>query len=53
MNDLIKKALEKISGKTDDQLAEMDIFELLDILLALDAAVELKQEGNYSSLLEE
>jgi hypothetical protein len=31
----------------------MDMFELLDILLALDAAVELKQENNYSGLLEE
>lgn len=53
MNDLINIALNKIKGKTDEQLAEMDFYELLDILLALEAAVELKQENNYSGLLEE
>lgn len=53
MEELIRVALEKIKGKTDDQLAAMDMFELLDIWLALEAAVELKTEGLYSGLLEE
>lgn len=53
MNELIKKALEKIKGKTDEELAAMDMFELLDILLALDAAVELAQDNQLSGLLED
>lgn len=53
MDILIKKALEKISGKTDEELKQMSMFELLDIYLALEAAVELQREGLYSGLLEE
>ena len=53
MNELIKKALEKISGKTDEELKQMSMYELLDILLCLEAACELANNKQYSGLLDE
>lgn len=53
MNELVQIALKKISGKTDEELKQMSMFELLDIYLALEAAVELKMEGQHSGLLDE
>lgn len=43
MNELVKAALKKIENKTDEELMQMSFYELLDILLALETAVELKE----------
>ena len=53
MDELIKCALKKISNKTDEELKQMSMYELLDILLALEAAVELATENQYSGLVDE
>lgn len=53
MNELVQKALERISGKTDAELKQMTMFELLDILLALEAACELANDKQCSGLLED
>ena len=53
MNELVQIALKKISGKTDAELMQMSFYELLDIMLTLEAAVSHETEDNYSGLLEE
>ena len=53
MNELVQLALNKIKGKTDEELKQMSMYELLDLWLVLEAAVELATENQYSGLLDE
>lgn len=53
MNELVQIALKKISGKTDAELKQMSMYELLDILITLEAAVSHETENDRSGLLDE
>ena len=53
MDNLVKSVLKKISNKTDEELKQMSFYELLDIMLTLEAAVELATENDRSGLLDE
>jgi hypothetical protein len=53
MDELVKNALKKISNKTDEELKQMSFYELIDIMLTLEAYVTRETEDLYSGLLEE
>ena len=53
MEQLVQIALEKIKGKTDEELKQMSFYELIDIMLTLEAYVTRETEDLYSGLLEE
>lgn len=40
MDELVKNVLKKISNKSDEELAQMSFYELIDILLILESAKE-------------
>lgn len=53
MDKLTQLALKKIENKTDKELMEMSFYELIDIMLTLEAYVTRETEDLYSGLLEE